>query len=192
MLGALPFSRVAVLEPSLTFSQPESPGFDRQMRAELRDWLVKVIGNSAEVCYPRIKTMQPNAASDILDFLSSEISLLAPITFFPMAISPVAFHHSSTETALLPPGPYLQGISCHSLADLQSAELAGYDYAFLSPVFSTATHPEAQALGLDGFRAAIAEVRLPVIALGGVTLDNANQCLQAGAAGWAAIRSFMH
>lgn len=191
MPAALPFTRVAVLDPALTFARPDHPTFDRQMRSELQDWLAKTRRNSADVCYPRIHSMLPSAATDLLHFLTGKIDLLAPAAFFPLPISPLAYHHRSTELDLLPPGPYLQGISCHSAADLQSAELAGYDYAFLSPVFSTATHPEAQALGLDGLRAAVAKVQLPVIALGGVTLDKAHQCLQAGAAGWAAIRSFL-
>jgi hypothetical protein len=191
MPGALPFSRVAVLDPARTFARPDQPSFDRQMRGELQDWLVNARRNSPDVCYPRIHNMLPSAATDLLHFLVGEIDLLAPAAFFPLPTLPLAYHHRAAESDLLPPGPYLQGISCHGLADLQSAELAGYDYAFLSPVFSTATHPDAQALGLASLREAVAKVQLPVIALGGVTLDNAHQCLQAGAAGWAAIRSFL-
>lgn len=188
----LPFSRVAILEPDLTFTDPHAADFDRRLRGELRDWLAKASRNSADACYARVQQLPTGTALAILDFLAAEIHLLAPSTLYPLEVNPLGYHHRSHETALLPPGACLQGISCHGLAELQWAENSGFDYAFLSPVFSTATHPDAVPLGLKAFEAACRAVKIPVIALGGVTAANANACIQAGAAGWAAIRAFMH
>ena len=187
----LPFSAVAVLDPALVFSFPRQPQFDRQMQSELKTWLANARKNHADACYARVYTMSLATSMELLEFLSEEIPLLVPACFFPTSITSIAFHHRSAEKELLPPGPYLQGISCHGLDDLLEAEKRGFDYAFLSPVFSTATHPDHPPLGTEGLQEAAAAVKIPVIALGGVTQENAVACLEADAKGWAAIRAFM-
>jgi hypothetical protein len=187
----LPFSAVAVLDPALVFSFPKQPQFDRQMQSELKTWLANVRKNHADACYARVYTMDLSTSEALLKFLSKEIPLLVPAGVFPISFTPLAFHHRLAEKELLPRGPYLQGISCHGLEDLLEAEKRGFDYAFLSPVFSTATHPDLPPLGMEGLQEAVAAVKIPVIALGGVTLENAVACLAAGSKGWAAIRAFM-
>lgn len=83
------------------------------------------------------------------------------------------------------------GASCHSLPELQEAEQAGADYAFFGPVFATPSKAAAGApQGIDKLAAACRAVRIPVLAIGGITLDNARSCCDAGAAGIAAIRLF--
>ena len=94
---------------------------------------------------------------------------------------------------IVPPG-FLVGVSCHSLEDAQAAESAGADYLLLGPVFETpskrAYGPPLGPLGLDLFRQIAAQVKTPTLALGGITLDRVKPCLDAGAAGIAAIRLF--
>ncbi|MGH9354383.1 MAG: thiamine phosphate synthase, partial [Terriglobia bacterium] len=94
---------------------------------------------------------------------------------------------------VVPPG-FLVGVSCHSLEDAEAAESAGADYLLLGPVFETpskrAYGPPLGPLGLDRFRQVTARVKTPVLALGGITLDRVKPCLDAGAAGIAAIRLF--
>jgi len=82
------------------------------------------------------------------------------------------------------------GISCHSSADLAQAAASGFDYALLSPIFRTSTHPDAPPLGLRQFRELTRDAGLPVIALGGVKSADEPALLAAGAAGWAAITAF--
>lgn len=80
------------------------------------------------------------------------------------------------------------GASCHDAAELDLAERLGLDYALLSPVRPTASHPGAAVLGWSGFAALVAAVNLPVYALGGLTEADLPAAWQAGAQGIAAIR----
>lgn len=84
------------------------------------------------------------------------------------------------------PGIPLIGVSCHSSADVAQAAANGAHLTTFSPVFEKG---DARPTGLDRLREACHE-KIPVIALGGVTLENARSCLDAGAAGIAAIRLF--
>ena len=89
------------------------------------------------------------------------------------------------------PRGFLIGRSVHQLAEAVDAERAGADYALFGPVFAT---PSKLAYGPPQGLSRLAEfcraVRIPVLAIGGVTEENAADCLRAGAAGIAAIRLF--
>jgi thiamine-phosphate pyrophosphorylase len=89
------------------------------------------------------------------------------------------------------PAGFLIGASCHSLDEAQAAERAGADYVFFGPVFAT---PSKLAFGPPQGVTKLAEVcrgvRIPVLAIGGITTESAAACLRAGAAGLAAIRLF--
>ena len=80
-------------------------------------------------------------------------------------------------------------VSCHSPADVRRAESNGADLAVFAPVFEKRDRPETIAAGLATLRE-VCRANLPVFALGGVTLQNAQSCLEAGAAGVAGIRLF--
>ncbi|WP_439817337.1 thiamine phosphate synthase [Zavarzinia sp. CC-PAN008] len=80
--------------------------------------------------------------------------------------------------------------AAHSAAALARARVRGVDAVLLSPVFPTASHPGAPALGLHRFRALVRSAGLPVIALGGVEAATARAALRAGAAGLAGIGVF--
>jgi thiamine-phosphate pyrophosphorylase len=83
------------------------------------------------------------------------------------------------------------GASCHSLASAKSAQSDGADYIIFGPVFETPSKAAFGATqGLDRLAEACQAVSIPVLAIGGITLDNARSCFAAGAAGIAAIRLF--
>ncbi len=86
---------------------------------------------------------------------------------------------------------FLVGVSCHSLEDAKSAAVGGADYLFFGPVFAT---PSKTAFGAPQGLELLAEVcrvvSVPVLAIGGVTLENFSACVAAGASGIAAIRLF--
>jgi thiamine-phosphate pyrophosphorylase len=84
--------------------------------------------------------------------------------------------------------PPLIAVSCHSDADVVQAERASADFVVFSPVFDK-RGTEKQPVGIDHLRKAC-QHRIPVLALGGVTVENARQCLEAGASGVAGIRMF--
>jgi thiamine-phosphate pyrophosphorylase len=87
------------------------------------------------------------------------------------------------------PARALVSVSCHSAADVARAASEGADFAVFAPVFEKKDAPQASPAGLDGLREACRQ-KIPVLALGGITLKNARPCLDAGAAGIAAIRLF--
>lgn len=88
---------------------------------------------------------------------------------------------------------FLVGVSCHSLEAVQDAARAGADYVFFGPVFATPSKAVfGQPQGLPRLAKACHAVEIPVIAIGGITVENAAQCLASGAAGIAAIRLFQN
>jgi thiamine-phosphate pyrophosphorylase len=85
------------------------------------------------------------------------------------------------------------GMSAHSLAEVASAEAHGADFAVFGPVFEksgTANRDGLNQLRQICHRSESAQPPMPVLALGGITLENTRQCIEAGAAGIAAIRLF--
>jgi thiamine-phosphate pyrophosphorylase len=76
--------------------------------------------------------------------------------------------------------------SCHTAEDVRRAEVEGADFVVFAPVFEKSGQ---RGVGLERLRAAC-QVGIPVLALGGVKLENAHACLEAGAAGMAGIRLF--
>ncbi|WP_233841133.1 Nudix family hydrolase [Dyella sp. 2HG41-7] len=89
------------------------------------------------------------------------------------------------------PLPWSQPVaaSCHDQAQLtKSVDLA--DFAVLSPVAATASHPDAVPLGWSRFQALTETASLPVYALGGMAPENADEARGYGAQGVAGIRAF--
>jgi thiamine-phosphate pyrophosphorylase len=82
-------------------------------------------------------------------------------------------------------------VSCHTCGEVREAQAHGADFAVFAPVFEKVV-AQAAGAGLEALREACrsATGRMPVLALGGITLQNAKACLEAGAAGIAGIRLF--
>lgn len=81
----------------------------------------------------------------------------------------------------------LLGVSTHTVAEAVEAETANADFILFGSVFDS---PGKTAAGLDALREVAAMVKIPVLAIGGITSSNAELTLNAGAAGIAGIRLF--
>ncbi len=97
---------------------------------------------------------------------------------------------TSTQLAELTERPALDwcAASCHSAEELRRAEVLGCDFALLSPVLPTQSHPGAPHLGWDNFAAIAAGSSIPVYALGGLTNDDMQSAWRRGAHGIALLR----
>ncbi len=80
-------------------------------------------------------------------------------------------------------------VSCHSIDDVLSAERDGADFVVFGPVFGK-QGSDAVPVGPEGLAAVSKATKIPVFALGGLTIENAPACKDAGATGIAAIRLF--
>jgi thiamine-phosphate pyrophosphorylase len=80
-------------------------------------------------------------------------------------------------------------VSCHTPQEVIRAAANHATFAVLAPIFEKQHAPGTIPIGLGGLTQACC-TKIPVLALGGITLQNAQSCLQAGAAGVAAIRLF--
>lgn len=80
--------------------------------------------------------------------------------------------------------------SCHGRQELEHAQSIGVDFAVLSPVQKTRSHPYARPLGWDTFQQLVDGINMPVYALGGVTADDIEQAWNSGGQGVAAISAF--
>ena len=87
---------------------------------------------------------------------------------------------------------FLIGVSTHNIEEVQRARAGGADFVVFGPVFQTASKVEyGSPVGLERLREVSEKMRsFPVLALGGVSLDNVHDCFRAGASGVAGIRMF--
>lgn len=160
--------------------------------------LQHAFSSGADAVYARTHSLADDPAIPLLRFLGSLPHTLLPALIVPAVHAKpaphfTALHYRSTE--IFPAGKKLPGLpsgkSCHSVAEVIQAEKDGFDYVFFSPVFSTLSHPDTIAQGVDILHSACKSVAIPVFALGGITPENEKMCIDAGAHGIAATRMYM-
>jgi len=170
--------------------------------ASLRQAIARAVDAGADWIQIREKDL---SARELFDLAREAVALAAPIgvkilinTRFDVALAagaagvhlPAGSPAPERWRALMPPG-FLIGVSCHTILELRAAETGGADYAVFGPVFPPLSKPSDLApRGLAGLQQAARSVKIPVLALGGVTEENEAACLAAGAAGIAAISRF--
>ena len=83
--------------------------------------------------------------------------------------------------AIVGPGKIV-GVSTHNEAQMRAADLEPVDYIAIGPVYATATKENPDpVVGLEGVRLARSLTRKPLVAIGGITAENAGAVLEAGA-----------
>lgn len=99
-------------------------------------------------------------------------------------------HLNAAQLAKLQQRPELAwcAASCHNAEELRRAEELGCDFAVLSPVLPTLSHPGEPTLGWDGFSEIVRGCSIPVYALGGMTAETMWLAWQHGAHGAALLR----
>jgi thiamine-phosphate diphosphorylase len=87
-------------------------------------------------------------------------------------------------------GERLVGRSVHSLDTALQAESDGADFVIFGPVWASASHPASSPSGIAALAEVARALRIPVLAIGGLTAERVAEVHAAGAAGYAAIRMF--
>lgn len=87
----------------------------------------------------------------------------------------------------------LIGVSTHNEREALAAQEEGADFVVFGPVFDTSSKQQyGPPVGLNALEAVVAKLRIPVIGLGGIGLNNFDRVLDTGAAGIAGISLFAH
>lgn len=107
----------------------------------------------------------------------------------------VGYHANSHRLSKLESRPVesdqVFSASCHTIAELKTAERLQADLVLLSPLFATKSYTEQQLLGWDGFRELASQISLPVYALGGLRAEDIALARSHGAHGIAGISTFL-
>jgi thiamine-phosphate diphosphorylase len=184
---ALPFVYLVTPEPDAGFAE-----FVRRLEASL--------AAGVRLVQFRAKTLAPASyrrlAVDVLGRCRQHgaILLLNADPELVDAIDADGVHLDGARLAACSNRPLASGklvcAACHTIAQLRKAEVIGADFATLSPVLPTASHPEAQPLGWRGFADLAVQTALPVYALGGMHDESLACAWEHGAYGIAGIRGF--
>lgn len=83
------------------------------------------------------------------------------------------------------------GVSAHNAKEALAAEAAGADYLGCGAVYPTGTKKDASVIGVEGLKAIRAVTKLPFVGIGGITLANYRDVLNAGADGAAIVSAIL-
>jgi len=162
------------LDAGIKMVQLRIPGAERNV-------LAGVAKRAQEICAPRRAALlingEPRMAAEIAASVGAR-GIHVPARYL------------GRDVALDSRPPGLVGVSCHDRTELSAAIDMGADFAVVSPVRPTASHPRAVWLRWEGFRELVAGLPLPVYALGGLNESDLEAAWDAGAIGVAGISAF--
>jgi len=186
----------AVRLPRLCQITPPEPGDPGDFLARLE----RVLESGIRLVQLRLPTIAPAALDSLAPQVTGVCHALGARVLLngdPAAAARLGFdgvHLSAARLRSLdarPPDLEWVGASCHDAAELELAEVRDADFALVSPVRPTPSHPGANPLGWAGLEALCEQARLPVYALGGMTAADVPRAREAGAQGVAGIRGWV-
>jgi len=83
------------------------------------------------------------------------------------------------------------GVSAATIEEAQKAEMDGADYIGTGAVFPTATKDDAPKITKKDLKEVVDSIDIPVVAIGGITLDNAHELKDTGIAGLSVVSAIM-
>ncbi len=129
------------------------------------------------LCQKRSVPMLANCTLDIFQQINCEGLHLNSLRLHELNSRPISSH-------------LWLSVACHDSNDIAQAQKIGADFACLSPVQRTKSHPEQAPMGWQQFGSQAEKATLPVYALGGVTQSDVSVAVNNGAQGIAAIGAF--
>lgn len=171
---------------------------DEADEAMLLPNLQKILNKGVKLIQARLKTLSPAAVAKFIEqaypICQQQQALLLMNSAVECSVEVDGIHLTSRDLMVLtkrPENVKWLAASCHNLEQLQQAQNIGVDFVVLAPVLATQTHPGATSLGWEQFAGLVAQVNLPVYALGGMTESSLSTAQQSGGQGLAAIRAFL-
>jgi len=168
-------------------------------QAKLTDNLDHLLASGITLIQARLKQSSPEAVGRFLDHAyplcqQQGVKLLVNSAVYRSGCHKADGIHLTRQDLLAcqhrPEGHQWVAASCHNLPELLHAQKIGVDFAVLSPVQTTPSHPEATPLGWQRFAQLVDTVNLPVYGLGGLSTGQLEKVRQLGGQGIAAIRAF--
>lgn len=165
--------------------QPLRTEFLESISGELAEAGVQILqyrnkqGTDADVCADA-NILRRSAPSGLKLILNDRVELLAMTGFDGVHVGQEDMSPAEARSIL---GPHrILGVSTHNEAQLHLAAQQPVDYIAIGPVFATSSKENPDpVIGLEGVRMARAFTDKPLIAIGGITLENALSVYQAGA-----------
>lgn len=157
------------------------------IQARLKTLPTATVAAFIEQAYPLCKQQQAVLLMNSAVEYPAELDGIHLTSHHLMALRPCSGQALSTR----PKNNKWLAASCHNLEQLQHAQKIGVDFVVLAPVLATQTHPDAASLGWEQFTDLVAQVNLPVYALGGMSRSLLATARRSGGQGIAAIRAFL-
>lgn len=86
----------------------------------------------------------------------------------------------------------IKGVSVHSVEEALNAQKAGASYIMAGHIYKTACKEGLEPRGIKFLKEICATVNIPVYAIGGININNARECIEAGASGVCLMSGYMH
>jgi len=196
------FSFPAANQPIITAARlPRCYGIlDDTEPSLLVDNLHKLLANGIKLIQARLKNLTADAVDAFIRQAYPLCQQQQAVLLINSAVADIAnlnadgIHLTSAHLMSLAERPaniLWLSASCHTLEELKHAEQIGVDFVVLAPVLPTATHPGSATLGWGKFEELVAQINMPVYALGGMAVEDLAVACRAGGQGIAGIRAFI-